>query len=196
MMYQCMICEKELRRDRLKEHYSSYVDLESLKLTGQERIFAMSRLNYEKRRHTEKVKDYYDRNTKLPLDHNNSEFWVKAGTKAGPSSLNQDFFNIKRKTQDSEELGTSEKQFKPDDELGGEAGDWGVADDDDRDVAGDRGLAHEKAVTVQNSLELNTREIEVAQEASLSAEIVSEASVAVASGSNIHNIVFEKPCVF
>ena len=56
MMYQCMICEKELRRDRLKEHYSSYVDLESLKLTGQERIFAMSRLNYEKRRHTEKVK--------------------------------------------------------------------------------------------------------------------------------------------
>ena len=79
--YMCKICEKEIRRDKIKEHYGAYVDLGALNKPIQTREQALSRLSSEKRKHT----DYFDRNGKLPMDFNNSEFWIKSGAKVAPS---------------------------------------------------------------------------------------------------------------
>ena len=107
--FKCKICDKKIRRDKLKEHFNSYVDMNTLKSFGQARDFSMSRLAFEKRRQTEQVKEYFDRNEKLPLDYNNSEFWLKAGAGDQGDSSSHDVFSLKRKTQDSGEVSTTEK---------------------------------------------------------------------------------------
>ena len=57
--YQCKICDKNIRRDKLKEHYGTYVDMIALNNTGQVRSFALSKLASEKRKHTEQVKEFF-----------------------------------------------------------------------------------------------------------------------------------------
>ena len=87
------ICEKEVRRDKIKEHFGIYVDLGALNTPIQTREQAFSRLSSEKMKHTESLKEYFVRNGKLPMDFNNSDLWIKSGAKEAPSPL-QSFFNF------------------------------------------------------------------------------------------------------
>ena len=70
--YGCKICRKVIRRDRLRDHYATYVDIDTLKKPIGNRLFALSRLSAEKRKHTEGVADYFDKNGQLGfLDKSN-----------------------------------------------------------------------------------------------------------------------------
>ena len=77
--YECKICKKVIRRDRIRDHYATNVDKDTLKKPIGNRLFALSRLNADKRNHTEGVADYFDKNRQLPdyydqlgfLDKNN-----------------------------------------------------------------------------------------------------------------------------
>ena len=61
-----------IRRDRLRDHYATYVDIDTLKKPIGNRLFALSRLSAEKRKHTEGVADYFDKNGQLGfLDKSN-----------------------------------------------------------------------------------------------------------------------------
>ena len=78
-IYICSICGKQVRRDRIRERYGSYVDMTVLSKTDKGiREQAMARLIVDKRKHTEGVKDFFDANKKLPVDYDNKDFWVKA----------------------------------------------------------------------------------------------------------------------
>ena len=114
--YTCRICNKEIRRDRIKEHYGAYVDLGSLNQSVESRNIAIARLNVDKRKHTEGVKEYYDKHKKLPFDFNNSEFWIKVAPKAEPAK-SFEFFNLKRKNEVDEGPAISEKQSKQNEET-------------------------------------------------------------------------------
>ena len=97
--YMCKICGKKMRRDMIRKHYTTYVDLEALQETANRRGQVLARLTSERRKHTEEVMDYYDINRKLPLDYNNINFWKKVTNSADLPTIKVDFFTPKHKTQ-------------------------------------------------------------------------------------------------
>ena len=95
--FTCQICKRDFRRDKIKEHYGAYVDLEALNEPAKTRSIALARLSSDKRKHTEKIREFFDRHGHLPVDFNISEFWIKSGsTNSNPSPTSQ-YFNLKRK---------------------------------------------------------------------------------------------------
>ena len=67
-MYVCTICGKQVRRDRIREHYGSYVDMTVLGQTDRRiREQSLSRLSVDKRKHSKGVKDYFDKNKNFQL---------------------------------------------------------------------------------------------------------------------------------
>ena len=117
--YVCKICGKEVRRDRLREHYGAYVDMDVLNQPDtRAREQALARLSVEKRNHTERVKDFFDSNRKLPLDYNNLEYWTKAAqTRVGS---HQNIFAVKRKNNVEGEQPPTKKQTSTDDPVEGD----------------------------------------------------------------------------
>jgi hypothetical protein len=69
-----------IRRGRIRDHYETYVDIDTLKKPIDKRLFAMSRLSKEKRKHTDGVAVYFTKNRQLelPADYDNLYFWTKA----------------------------------------------------------------------------------------------------------------------
>ena len=51
--YECKICKKVITRDRIRDHHATYVDIDTLKKPTGNRLFSLSRLSAEKRKHTE-----------------------------------------------------------------------------------------------------------------------------------------------
>ena len=112
--FTCQICERDVRRDKIKEHYGAYVDLDALNEPAKTRSIALARLSSDKRKHTEKIREFFDRHGHLPVDFNISEFWIKSGsTNSNPSHTSQ-YFNLKRKIPVIDE--PPEKQMKESEE--------------------------------------------------------------------------------
>ena len=118
--YVCKMCKKEVRRDKIREHYGVYVDMSILNQTdGRIREQALARLTAEKRTHTEGVKDFFDSNSKLPLDYNNTEYWTRAAQPV--ADVNRNIFTVKRKnTVEEEQQPPQKKQSNQDTQLGGD----------------------------------------------------------------------------
>ena len=118
--YVCKMCKKEVRRDKICEHYGVYVDMSILNQTdGRIREQALARLTAEKRTHTEGVKDFFDSNSKLPLDYNNTEYWTRAAQPV--ADVNRNIFTVKRKnTVEEEQQPPQKKQSNQDTQLGGD----------------------------------------------------------------------------
>ena len=75
--FTCQICKKDIRRDKIKEHLAANVDKDILSLAPSIRSQPLARLTADRRNHTEKVQEFYDKHKQLPIDYNNSEFWIK-----------------------------------------------------------------------------------------------------------------------
>ena len=52
--------------------------MEVLKSSATVRSKLLARLNNDKRNHTEKVQEFFSENQQLPVDFNNTVFWIKA----------------------------------------------------------------------------------------------------------------------
>ena len=96
--YECKICKKVIRRDRIRDHYATYIDIDTLKKPMGNRLFAISRLSADKRKHTEGVADYFDKNRQLPADYDNLDFRTKTTDEQTERSPRYSFFAPKRKT--------------------------------------------------------------------------------------------------
>ena len=72
--YVCQICKRVIRRDEIREHYGTNVDMDALRLPHSTRPQHLARLTPDKRAHTEKVLDFFDKNQELPSDYRNSKF--------------------------------------------------------------------------------------------------------------------------
>ena len=80
--------------------------MEVLSLAPSLRSQPLARLTADKRNHTEKVQDFFDKHERLPVDFNNSWFWIKvshSNTSTG-SSLMSTFLLGKRSRSDSQDL--------------------------------------------------------------------------------------------
>ena len=102
--YTCQICKKQIRRDKIKEHLAASVDMEVLSLAPSLRSQPLARLTFDKRNHTEKVQDYFDKHEQLPVDFNNSKFWIKVSQSNTESSLMSTFLLGKRSRSDSPDI--------------------------------------------------------------------------------------------
>ena len=149
--YVCKICEKEVRRDRIREHYGAYVDMDVLNQPdASTRAQALARLPVEKRKHTERVKDFFFSNKKLPLDYKNLDYWTKAAQNKVGSF--QNIFAVKRKNNVEGEQPPKKKQTTNDEPVEG--------DMDSREE-----LESSNSVTgVEASIQVE-EEIEIAQDA-------------------------------
>jgi hypothetical protein len=49
---------------------------------------ALARLSVEKRNQTERVKNFFDSNRKVPLEYNNLEYWTKVETVCSVMNIN------------------------------------------------------------------------------------------------------------
>ena len=126
--YVCQICKRELRRDKIAEHYGTTVELEVLKLLPSQRPQHLARLTLDKRNHTDKVQDYFDENNNLPTDFNNSKFWIKvaSSTSSGVNPIMSSFLSGKHSNPDIEdppakrqsvEVGVPEEEEDPSDDI-------------------------------------------------------------------------------
>jgi hypothetical protein len=102
--YVCQICKREIRRVKIREHYGTNVDMDVLKLLHSSRPQHLARLTTDKRAHTEKVQDFFDKNQQLPSDYRNSNFWIKAvaATSSPVRSIMQSFLSGKRSSSNLE----------------------------------------------------------------------------------------------
>ena len=78
--------------------------MDVLRLAPSLRSQPLTRLTVDKRNHTEKDRDFFDKHEQLPVDFNNSRFWIKSLPSSTGSSLMSNFLLGKRCRSDSPDL--------------------------------------------------------------------------------------------
>ena len=63
-----------MRRDRIKDPLKTYVDIDFLSKAPSVRNKAIATLKYEKRKHTQGVLAFYDKNKRLPNSYTDTDF--------------------------------------------------------------------------------------------------------------------------